>query len=104
MERENKFVKKKLITVAVAPGGIEIWDLEEPGAFTMVLRKDVPMDAACSDGRFVYIIKHIHVEAGHTKTDTHIANRRMLDFLSLANGPQEALGANAPPQHHGYRV
>ena len=46
---------------------IEIGDLEDPVAFTRVLKKDGHIGDLCIDGRFVYPIKHKSLKAGHTK-------------------------------------
>ena len=54
---------------------VEIKALEDHGTFRMVLRKDVPKDEVCINGRFVYTTKHNPPEDGHAKTDAYVDAR-----------------------------
>ena len=63
----------------------------------MVLRKDVPKDEVCINGRFVYEIKHMPLGDGHARTDAHIDDQSRVGARFCAKGPQEAIGANASP-------
>ena len=58
----------------------------------------------CINGRFVYTAKHNPVKDGHARTDAYIYDPRRLDARFCVRGFQEAVGPNASPQHHSYRV
>ena len=57
---------------------VGIKDLEDRGAFIMVLGEDVHNDDVCINGRFVYNIKHKPWESGHAKTEAYIDSRSRL--------------------------
>ena len=50
---------------------VEIEELEDHGVFRRALRKDVPKDEVCINGRFVYTTKHKPMEAGHPRTASY---------------------------------
>ena len=65
----------------------------------VAMETDVPKDAVCINGRFVYTLKHKALKAGRVKTASCIENESLLDARFCEKGFQEAIGANAsaPP-------
>ena len=53
--------------------------LEGHGPFIRLVRKDVPKDEVCINGRFVYAIKNKPLKDGHAETDAYIDSPRRLD-------------------------
>ena len=84
---------------------VKIGELGDHRSCIRALRKDVPKDDMCINGRLVYTIKHKPMQGGHAKTDAYTDNRRMIDArFSEWKARREAIGGIRIPQHYSYGV